>query len=144
MITDAGVQKSNVKLLPTGTVVMSFKLTIGKLGICQTPLYTNEAICGFVPKHDGAFDAEFLYQLLHVTDLLMDVDQAVKGKTLNKAKLNELVVRMPSIEQQRRIAEFLLLADQDTENAETQIIKLRTEKKALMQQLLTGKRRVNI
>ncbi len=141
-ITDQGAVKSNVKLLPSGTVVMSFKLTIGKLGITGTPLYTNEAICGFVPWAEGIFDPEFLFQLLHVTDLLQDVDQAVKGKTLNKAKLNEIMVQLPALEEQKRIAAFLLTADREVENAETQIEHLRTEKKALMQQLLTGKKRV--
>lgn len=143
-ITDQGVAKSNVKLLPSGTVVMSFKLTIGKLGITDTPLYTNEAICGFVPKVGDAFDPEFLFQLLHVTDLLQGVDQAVKGKTLNKAKLNKIMVQLPDIEEQKKIASFLLTADQEIENSEASIEGLRTEKKALMQQLLTGKRRVTV
>ena len=141
-ITDAGVAKSNVKLLPTGSVVMSFKLTIGKLGITGAPLYTNEAICGFVPKHADSFVPEFLYQLLHVADLLQDVDQAVKGKTLNKAKINELMLRMPSISEQQKIADVLASLDLELERNGDQVTKLRTEKKALMQQLLTGKRRV--
>lgn len=144
MITDEGVARSNVKLLPENTVVMSFKLTIGKLGITKVPLYTNEAICGFVPKSADGFSPEFLFQLLHVSDLLADVDQAVKGKTLNKAKLNELRLVLPAIDEQNRIAEFLLIADEEIDNAEAQIEKLRTEKKALMQQLLTGKRRVAV
>nr|WP_245749224.1 restriction endonuclease subunit S [Jannaschia pohangensis] len=141
-ITDQGVAKSNVKLLPVGSVVMSFKLTIGKLGITAVPLYTNEAICGFVPRTPTSFHPEFLYQLLHVADLLQDVDQAVKGKTLNKAKLNELNLRMPGIAEQRRIADFMVSMDREVENWTNQLEKLRTEKKALMQQLLTGKRRV--
>jgi type I restriction enzyme S subunit len=106
------------------------------------PLYTNEAICGFIPKTRDSFNPEFLYQLLHVSDLLADVDQAVKGKTLNKAKLNELHLSMPAIDEQVCIADFLVVADEEIETIESQISKLRTEKKALMQQLLTGKRRV--
>jgi len=82
--------------------------------------------------------------LLHVADLLQDVDQAVKGKTLNKAKLNELHLDMPAIEEQRQIAEFLGRLDDDVQNWSEQATKLHTEKKALMQQLLTGKRRVTL
>ncbi len=139
MISDEGVIRSNAKLLPPNTVVMSFKLTIGKLGITQVPLYTNEAICGFVPKASTLFDPEFLYQLLHVTNLLGNVDQAVKGKTLNKSKIAELVVTLPSIEEQQRIAECLLIADKIIKNARGQVEKLSIEKKALMEQILTGK-----
>ncbi|WP_425090034.1 restriction endonuclease subunit S [Stappia sp.] len=141
-ITDVALTKSNVKLLPANTIVMSFKLTIGKLGITRVPLYTNEAICGLIPRNQSDFEPEFLYQALHVTDLLGDVDQAVKGKTLNKAKLNEIKLRLPSLEEQRFLAECFLVADQEMQSIESQLNIIRTEKCALMQQLLTGKRRV--
>ena len=49
-LTDEGVKNSNVKLLKKGTVLMSFKLSIGKTGICGKDMYTNEAIAAFVPK----------------------------------------------------------------------------------------------
>ena len=49
-LTDEGVKNSNVKLLKKGTVMMSFKLSIGKTGICGKDMYTNEAIAAFVPK----------------------------------------------------------------------------------------------
>ena len=41
-ITDLGAKKSNTKLFPTGTVIMSFKLTIGRAAILTRPMYTNE------------------------------------------------------------------------------------------------------
>lgn len=51
-------------------------------------------------------------------------------------------VRLPSLHEQRRINETLSTADNEISELETSVAKLRTEKKALMQQLLTGKRRV--
>lgn len=143
-ITEAGAINSNVKLLPKGVVIMSFKLTIGKVGITARELYTNEAICGFIPLGKAKFTAEFLYQYLQVADLMGDVDQAVKGKTLNKAKLKELRVSLPSILEQKAIGEILLAADQEISLFQANIANLRKQKRALMQQLLTGKRRVTI
>ena len=86
-ISDIGTQKSNVKLIPPGTVIMSFKLTIGRLSITKVPLFTNEAIVGFIPKNDQV-NRDFLYYGLQSWDLLTEVDQAVKGATLNKDKMS--------------------------------------------------------
>ena len=41
----------NKKLVPKGTLIMSFKLTLGRLGIINTEMMTNEAICHFYWKN---------------------------------------------------------------------------------------------
>src|SRR5690606_19542387 len=43
-VSDLGIKKSNVKLIQPGTVIMSFKLTLGRASIVKVPCYTNEAI----------------------------------------------------------------------------------------------------
>ena len=79
-----------------------------------------------------------------MTDLLGDVDQAVKGKTLNKAKLSELVIKLPNISEQCYVAQFLDEQDELVNAHETQITRLQAEKKALMQQLLTGQKQLAV
>jgi type I restriction enzyme S subunit len=56
----------------------------------------------------------------------------------------KLRLHIPGIETQRRIAAALNMAEREQQLIETQIAKLRAEKSALMQQLLTGKRRVRL
>ncbi len=46
-ITSDAVQESNIKIVPKNTVVMSFKLSIGKVAITKRNMYTNEAIMAF-------------------------------------------------------------------------------------------------
>ena len=87
-ISDLGVTKSNVKLIPKDTVIMSFKLTIGRLTITKCPLYTNEAIVSFIPKTPNSVDTDYLYYGLQSWNLVSEVDQAVKGATLNKDKMS--------------------------------------------------------
>lgn len=43
-ISDKGVKESKIKIVPKGTVIMSFKLSIGKTAITAEDMYTNEAI----------------------------------------------------------------------------------------------------
>ncbi|ELB2104874.1 restriction endonuclease subunit S [Vibrio parahaemolyticus] len=143
-ISDLGVAKSNVSLIPKGTIVMSFKLTIGRRAFLNIDTYTNEAICALLIKNKDKLDNNYLYQALEIVDFEQEIDQAVKGKTLNKAKLKRLKLLMPSVKEQQKIASVLTAADKDIELLEAKLLHFKQEKKALMQQLLTGKRRVKV
>jgi type I restriction enzyme S subunit len=61
---------------------------------------------------------------------------------ISQGNFRNMVVRVPSVAEQQQIGRILRAASEEVTELERQIIKLRTEKKALMQQLLTGKRRV--
>jgi type I restriction enzyme S subunit len=128
-ITDAGIANSNVKLIKAGTVLMSFKLTIGRVALAGTDLYTNEAIAAFEPDV-ARLSKEYLYHALSVAVSFAETDQAVKGKTLNKAKLAAIVLPLPPLSEQRRIAEILSTADeaiQATKAANDQIEVIRAK-----------------
>ena len=58
--------------------------------------------------------------------------------------LEVMKLRVPKIEEQQKIASVLTAADKEIEVMETKLAQLNQEKKALMQQLLTGKRRVKV
>ena len=136
-ISNLGVSKSNVKLLPEGTVLMSFKLSIGRLSISTTPLYTNEAIVGFIEKRSNTVDRDYLYFGLQYWDILGEVDQAVKGATLNKDKMSRILGLFPPLPEQKKIASILTSVDEVIENTQKQIDKLQDLKKATMNELLT-------
>ena len=101
-ITQEAVQKEKMQIVPKGTVVMSFKLSIGKVGILAENMYTNEAIANFVVKNNKMLFNEYLYYALQGMNFDSLTDRAVMGKTLNKAKLNNLsiVYNEPFMQQQ--------------------------------------------
>lgn len=143
-ITDLGVKKSNVTLIPAGSIVMSFKLTIGRAAILGKDCYTNEAICSLIPKDLNIVVTEFLIQALDIINFEQEIDQAIKGKTLNKAKLGRLKINLPLVEEQQKIASVLSATDTEIETHQKQLSALKEQKKGLMQQLLTGKKRVRV
>ena len=58
--------------------------------------------------------------------------------------INKAHFTLPPLEEQQRIAAVLTNSDREIELLEQQLVNLKQEKKALMQQLLTGKRRVKV
>ena len=112
-ITRIGAVKSGSKRIPRGTLLLSFKLSLGKRAVSGCDLFTNEAIAALhVRDHDLA-DRDYLYWALGSIDYdrLVLVDRAAKGKTLNKAKLKILRIPLPPLSEQRRIAGILDAAD---------------------------------
>ena len=106
-ITDEGVSRSGIKVVPEGTVIMSFKLSIGKTAIVSEDMYTNEAIMAFIDNGTYCIDPNYLYHLCCGTDWTQGGNKAVMGLTLNKATLSEMEIELPTIEEQRGIASIL-------------------------------------
>ena len=63
---------------------------------------------------------------------------------VSQKPIYSLKLRFPTEQEQKKIAQTLAAADREIETLQFQLIHLQQEKKALMQQLLTGKRRVKI
>lgn len=134
-ITDIGVRLSNVKKVAAGTILMSFKLTVGRLAIAGRDLYTNEAI---VALDSPKIDRDFLFYGLQFWDLLAGAEVAVKGATLNKRKLREIAVIYPdSRDEQERIAKVLLKVDGAITRAASLLSKHERIKTGLLQDLLS-------
>lgn len=106
-ITDLAVQESGIKKVPANTVIMSFKLSLGKTAITKTPVYTNEAIMAFLPS--GKYDVypDYFFHLFSGKDWSDGTNRAVMGATLNKATLSNIEVNVPPLDEQRRIAAVL-------------------------------------
>ena len=109
-ITNEAVIKSGIKLVKKGTVIMSFKLTVGKCAIARKDLYTNEAIMAFNVNKGFILDSSFLYYYLQGYRW-SGTNKAVMGLTLNKTTISKQKIAIPPIgEQERIVAELDLLS----------------------------------
>ena len=97
----------NISLVSPKSLLLSFKLSIGKMAFAGVPLYTNEAIVNFPPIKD--IDLHYLhkYFLYYNWDKASEGDTKVKGKTLNKEKLKNIDIPIPPLSEQKRIVKFL-------------------------------------
>ena len=105
-ITDEAVLASNIRQVKKGTVIMSFKLTVGRCAIAARDLYTNEAIMAFNVKEGYEISPDFLYYYLQGYKW-EGANKAVMGLTLNKATISQHKIGVPPIDTQNTIVSEL-------------------------------------
>ena len=106
-ISELGRVKSGIKSVPANTLLMSFKLSLGKTAITTKETYTNEAIMAFLDKGTYDVDIDYMWHQLQSKDWTVGTNTAVMGKTLNKKTLSATKIRVPSISEQKEIAKHL-------------------------------------
>lgn len=124
------------RLAPEGSLLMSFKLTIGRISRLGVPAFHNEAIISFKPD-PKKISPEYLGYYLSQINYKDYQDTAIKGQTLNKGKLDSLEISLPPLPEQKAIAHTLATV-QRAIRAQERIIQTTTElKQALMQKLFS-------
>ena len=106
-ISELAVEESGIRIIPANTVVMSFKLSIGKVAITAQDMYSNEAIMAFRDKNVVDILPEYIFYLFKYRNWDEGSNKAVMGKTLNKATLSELEIDICDVEKQREIVNIL-------------------------------------
>ena len=140
-ITQSGVKNSSATLIPKGSLLVCTRATIGLMSISTTEITTNQGFKNIVP--DENHDVNFLYYLFNFFKNKLIAHAC--GSTfleLSKKDFERLSFVCPSMEEQQAISSILSTADKEVETLQQKLAHLKQEKKALMQQLLTGKRRV--
>jgi len=131
------------RIVPKGSVLVTCIASIGKNGIAREDLASNQQINAVVINSHNS--NEFFYYLIefHTSKLL-----AWAGTTavpiLNKSSFEKVKLAAPRKSEQIKIASILANVDGQFEILQAKLNHLKQEKKALMQQLLTGRRRVKV
>ncbi len=92
------------RLSKSGTLLMSFKLTVGRVSILAIDAVHNEAIISIFPYCDeNKVVQSYLFQLLPIISQYGDSKNAIKGKTLNDTSICNLMIPFPPLAEQKRI-----------------------------------------
>lgn len=138
------------RLSPAGTMIMSFKLTIGKISILGMDAVHNEAIISIYPtaaESDCVVLQKYLFKILPLVAATGNSKNAIKGKTLNATSLSNLMIPVPPLAEQERIVakiEELLPLIEEYDKAEQKLSVLNANfpemlRKSILQQAVQGK-----
>ncbi|MDQ0160741.1 restriction endonuclease subunit S [Alkalibacillus salilacus] len=140
--TCEGINNSSAVLLPKGTIMISRDATIGKMAIAGQEMATSQHFINYIcgPKLNNVY----LYYNLLYRDYIFE--KFAVGSTIKTIGLNffkNLIIALPPIEEQQKIAEILSTWDKAIELKEQLIEQKKERKNGLMQKLLTGEMRVS-
>ncbi len=120
-ISELGVAATKGTLTPKGSLLYSFKLSVGQVGIAGKDLYTNEAIASFTPNQNECLN--FLYYSSQVCIIQKNANENIYGaKLLNQELIKSAKIVIPPLDEQQAIANYLdkqvgkidkLIADQN-------------------------------
>ena len=136
------------KISKAGTLLMSFKLTVGKVSILGIDAFHNEAIISIYPFVDpDKITTMFLFATLPLLSQSGDTKSAIKGNTLNSDSLDALLIPLPPIMEQKRIFDKLhelTTSLLDYGAAEQKVTELNVNfpealKKSILQEAVQGK-----
>jgi type I restriction enzyme S subunit len=111
-ISEIAVRECMPEPVPTGTLLFSFKLSIGKMAVAGRPLYTNEAIAALPIRNPEQLSRDYLRYALMSESREGTADKAVLGKILNKEKVKQLSIPVPPLQEQEQIVKLLDQADE--------------------------------
>jgi len=123
-ISDAAISASGIRPIPKDTLIMSFKLSVGKVAITAEEMFSNEAIVSFRDLGKHELDLHYLFHQFKNKDWSGGMNKAVMGATLNKASLKCHEILLHPLAVQRRIAATLDKISEMKRNAEARLQKL--------------------
>jgi type I restriction enzyme, S subunit len=108
-------------------------------GVCSTEIWVLQA-------KEKLATPEYIFQLVQTTSFIdsTNISSGTHMPRADWAVVKDSIYRLPSISEQQKIASVLSAADTEIETHQKQLAALKQQKKGLMQQLLTGKKRVNV
>lgn len=139
-VTRLAEEEGKARRVPAGSLLMSFKLTIGRVGFAAVDLFPNEAIVWIQP--DDEIVPEYLALWLGHQDLTAGSGRAVKGATLNAASLRAIPVAWPSLAHQRRIVDLIDAVDRVVRDARSNVEGVEAARQAMRQDLMASGKRV--
>lgn len=130
-ISDFAVRECGMRPVEKGTLLLSFKLTLGRTAIAGRLLFTNEAIVALTPRGEG-FEPSFLCYVLPLLHWETAGNRAAKGRTLNREALQALRLPNVPLPEQRRIAAILNRAGREVDLLELLTLAYKRQKRGLM------------
>ncbi|HLB69412.1 MAG TPA: restriction endonuclease subunit S [Candidatus Methanoperedens sp.] len=144
LITEKGLKESSTHLIPKDNLLVATRVGIGKAAINSIDVAISQDLTGVIIKKDKV-NADYIYWVLLANlNKLKSLAQGSTIKGILKDDLANLKIPLPPLPEQRRIAEILSAVDRKLELERRRKEKLSRVKKGLMNELLTGRKRLKV
>ena len=140
-LTKEAVENFNIIIVPKGTVLLSFKLTLGRIAIATCPLTTNEAIARFLINHD--YEREYLYLLLKQYDYTSLGNTSSIATAVNSKIIKGMPIMMPSIDILQQFHNAVSPIFNRMQFLSNEITKLAELRDSLLPKLMSGELKIN-
>ena len=134
-ISNLGLLKSSAKILPIGTVLLTTRATLGEMSILQIEATTNQGFQSLIPNKN-LVTSEFIYYCQPIIKYYCY--KYANGSTfleISKQSLAKLKLKIPYLNEQNKISEYLSKFDNKIQQEESRLNYLQMYKKGLLQQM---------
>lgn len=141
-ISQKGFENSTAKLALKGDIILVTRVSVGKIVICKETFAVNQDMTVIRPNDASIC---YIYNTLKMKIAeIIDKSQGLAIKGITKQTLNGVTLKLPPLSEQKAIADILSKADEEIDLLTRKLDLIQSQKKGLMQQLLTGKIRVKV
>jgi type I restriction enzyme S subunit len=143
-LTQAAVEQFNVPVIPENTVVLSFKMTVGRVAITTSAMLSNEAIAHFKFNKETPFTQGYLYLFLKTFkyDLLGSTSSIVTS--INSAMIKDMEIVIPDDTTMKQFESVTKPLFRKIRENQKQIQTLESLRDTLLPKLMSGEVRVNM
>lgn len=127
-INKEAASKCSMNISPKGSLMYSFKLSVGTVAFCGEDMYTNEAIASFIPQKN---DLKYLFYCAPIFIIHNANRNIYNAPLLNQELIKNALICLPSLNEQTAIVTYL-----DTHCAKIDnLISIQQKRIALLQEL---------
>lgn len=141
-LTSDAVEKFNVRRVPDNTVLMSFKMTIGRVAITDGEMTTNEAIAHFKLEPGAPISSEFIYLHLKQFDFSKLSSTSSIADAVNSKTVREIPILMPGAEVLACFQNQVGVLFAALKNSEQQVQSIEQLRDTLLPRLISGQLRL--
>lgn len=137
-LTEVAVKKYSLNIFSENNILLSTRASIGLVAINKLPVTINQGMTVLIPKNRNTISPSyFVYYFYWVKKYLNQLASGSTFKEISKSNLRNMNVYLPTLPEQKKIAEILINIDKGIEEVSKAIEKTKNLKKGLMQKLLT-------
>jgi len=143
-ITRKALKESNLTLMPKNSIVLSTRAPVGYVVLLKEPATFNQGCKGLIPKKNNISTEFYTYYIKNQKYKLQNRSSGSTFSELSKTLLKNFPVPLLKFKEQQKIAKILSTVDKKLQVQKKQKNKLERIKQGLMNDLLTGKKRVKV